>query len=207
MKIILLSFIVGFNLLANAQFGLRNSFNLTGTGRNISLLIEKDLNFKNRIGVGLRYNIGRIAHPDDQQNVFYKRLYPSSFIQHFGVEGLYQRMILRNWECIKPFISYDIQVSYSTTRNRMFLPYGEAFNGDILYKEFLEFFGPFLFVEQYVSLGFNAHLFGPLHIYQKTGGGIIFIRGRDEKLYGTYVNPNHWEFAGIISVGLVYSIK
>lgn len=209
MKIILLTALLFFNLPAHAQLELRSSFNSTGTGRNISLLIEKDLNSQNQVGIGFRYNIGKIVHPDDQNKTFTKRLYPSSLSQHFGIEAFYQRMMFRQWDCIKPLISYDIQMSYATTRNRMFvppLPYIYDINGEPLYKECLEFFGPFTFIEQYLSFGFKAHIFGHFSIFQKTGAGIMFILGKDEKSFITYDKFN-WEFAGLISAGLVYSFK
>ncbi|MCD6354348.1 MAG: hypothetical protein J7L95_02255 [Prolixibacteraceae bacterium] len=58
-----------------------------------------------------------LAMPDNQQNIYYRRLYPSTFVQHFGMQGFYHHYILNGWENLKPSLFYDIQAACSTTRN------------------------------------------------------------------------------------------
>lgn len=192
-------------LSTKAQLDLYSSFNSTDAGRSIIIGVAKTYHSKNEIGVGLRCNINKLAHNDDQNNVFRKRLYATEFIHYFGFDAFWHRYIFQ-WECVKPFVFYDVQLTYSTTRNRMFLPH--SYHPDIgyLYKEVIEYFGPFTWLEQTIGLGFKTKVFKRFHIYQKAGFGTNFILGKDEKRLNTY-DKFEWEFAGLIQVGLVYRIK
>lgn len=194
------------SVITNAQFEISSSFNGTHTGRNISLYLAKNLNANNQVGIGIRYNIAKIAHNDDQMYAFWKRVYPSTDFQHYGIEGYYQKTIFRNLGCVKPFISYDMQVSYSTTRNRRFLPV-QIYDteGNELFKRYYDSYGPYTFIEQYIGIGYRVHLFGRFDFFQKIGGGIMFVMGEDEKRPS--FNKFEWEFAEIISTGLIYCFK
>ena len=204
MKILVLLGLVILNLCpVYAQPSLRITYNDTHAGRNISLLISRVFNESNEAGIGLRYNINKLTHNDDQNNAFWNRLYATKFYHHIGVDGFYQRYIFRNLKLIKPFLAYDIQASYSTTRNHLFSPYAYDNNGDVLYRESLVIFGPFTFIEQYFGLGYTVNFIDNIHLYMKAGFGIMFIIGKDIKSYITYDSFN-WEFAEIISTGIVY---
>jgi hypothetical protein len=191
----------------SAQTELATTFNSTHSGRNIALSISKTYSSKNEFGGGIRYNLGMIAMPDDQNNVYYKRLYPSTFYQQWGLTGFYHRHILNKWENIKPFLFYDLQTSYSTTRKRDFLPYTYDINGDVLYKEHINRFGPFLWIEQCVGFGFKVDLPGNFFITEKIGAGVSFMIGKDERLFSTLDNSLAWEFGGLINVGIGYRFK
>ena len=192
-----------FNIPTGAQFEVQSSSNFTHSGRNIAFTVSKSFN-KNEIGVGLRYNIGTLAHPDDQNNVYKNRLYPTEPIHYFGLVGFYHRSVLTNWTSVKPFVFYDVQASYSTTRNRMMIPTGLVVQGDNVYRERIEFFGPFTWIEQCLGIGFKADLFGSFYISQKIGFGISFILGKDDKLWEKYYDWFTWEFAGLFNVGIGY---
>ena len=194
-----------FLLNAVAQIDLFASFNSTYTGRNISATVSKYYNNKHELGGGIRFNINRLPHPDDQNNLFKKRLYATKPLYYFGIEGFYHRYILKNWKNIKPFLFYDLQLTYSTTRTRMLLPFTYDANGDVLYKEYIEFFGPFLWLEQNVGVGFKANLFSNWYLKQKLGFGTSFILGKEEKLLGKNLKRFDWEFAYLINVGIGYS--
>ncbi len=203
MRYILICLIIPHFFALNAQLNLSLSFNSTYSGRNITLAISKTSNNYNEFGGGLKLNLGKLEQNDDQNYVFKKRLYPTDFIQHLGITGFYHRYILINWEHIKPFIFYDLQAAYSTTRSRMFLPYTYDNNGDVLYKEYIYFFGPFTWVEQNIGIGFKAMLFGSWFIQEKIGFGTTLILGKDEKLPGTY-DKFEWEPGYLIYVGIGY---
>jgi hypothetical protein len=207
MKYLFFCLIIPHFFALNAQLNLSLSFNSIDSGRNIALAISKTFNSKNEFGGGVKFNISKLAHNDDQNNVYKKRLYPTEFIHHLGITGFYHRFIITNWEHVKPFIFYDLQVAYSTTRNRMLLPYTYDNNGDVLYKEHIEFFGPFTWVEQNIGIGFKIKLFDSWFIQQKIGFGTSFILGYDEMLLNKYFNWFEWEFGYLIHVGIGYKFR
>jgi hypothetical protein len=195
-----------FSLKIFSQTDIASTFNSTHSGRSITLVGTKTFNEKHEIGIGVRYNINKLAHNDDQNNAFLKRQYATNFIQHWGAEAFYHHYIFKKLKYTKPFVFYDLQVSYSETRNRMFLP---GFYDDelgLLYKEVLDFFGPFTWVEQCIGFGIKAKVTEHWFLYQKIGFGTTFILGKDEKRPNTY-DKFEWEFAGLIQAGLVYRIK
>lgn len=193
-------------IIINAQVELSSAFNSTRSGRNVSFAISKSINDKNQVGGGLRININMLAHNDDQNKVFVKRLFATKPIHYFGLEGFYYKNILNKWDCVKPFLFYDIQAAYSTTWNRMLLPYTYDINGDVLYKEYREHFGPFTWVEQCIGIGFKANLIKSFFITQKIGFGTMFILGKDKRRLGTY-DKFSFEFGSLISIGLGYRFK
>ncbi len=193
------------SVITNAQFEITSSFNGTHTGRNISLHLAKNLNASNQMGIGIRYNIAKIAHNDDQMYAFWKRVYPTSYIQHYGIEGIYQKSILQKWDCVKPFLFYTVQFSYSTTKNKRYLPvYIFDNEGNELYKRYYDTYGPYTFIEQYIGIGYRAHLFGRFDFFQKIGGGVMFVIGEDEKRPS--FDRFEWEFAEQFSAGLIYRL-
>ncbi len=204
LKYLIMFFIAACYIPCNAQLGLNLTFNSTHSGRNIVLATSRNFKNKNEFGLGLRYNINKLAHNDDQMNVYLKRLYATKPIHYFGIEGFYHRTIFTNLDCIKPFIFYDVQATYSTTRNRMFIPIGYDLNGDVLYKEAIEYFGPFYWIEQCVGVGFKAKIYKSFYLTQKIGFGTSFILGKEKKLLSKYFKGFTWEFAGLLNAGIGY---
>lgn len=192
MKFLSLFFVLFAATSVYAQVELTAAFNSTTSGRNVSLTVSNTNKNGHEIGAGLRYNIGMLAMPDDQGNIYYKRLYPSAFGQYFGVESFYHYHILDNWEHVKPFVFYDMQVAYSTTRN------------NDCYSKNTAQFGPFTWLEQTIGVGFKADLAGQFFISQKIGVGGCLIFGNEEQLLKSSVA---WEFGGLINVGIGYRFK
>lgn len=205
-KIFLLAFLLASFLFSKSQNDLIFTFNSTTSGRNITFGYSKTLNKGNEFGILLRFNINKLAHPDDQNNVFFKRLYATEFIHFFGIEAFYHKRFLNNWECIKPFAFYDVQLTYSTTRSRALLPYSYDTNGDVLYKEYIDIAGPFFWLENSIGIGFKAKLTRSFYLIQKAGVGITLILGEDEELPETY-DKFEWEFGYLLSVGVIYRLK
>lgn len=175
-----------------AQVELLTSFNSTYSGRNVALTISKTNNNRHEVGVGIRYNIGMLAMPDDQENIFYKRLFPSTFGQHWGAQAFYHYHVFNHWAHVNPFLFYDVQAAYSTTRNRFYN------------AGYIERLGPFTWIEQNIGIGFKADLPGQFFISQKIGVGGGLVLGNEEKLLKTSAS---WEFGGLINVGIGYRFK
>lgn len=203
-----------FLLLALLSFATLSAQNLslnyysTGAGTNLTLACAKAWE-KNELGVGLGYNINRLAHPDDKNQVYYKRLYATKPIHHINLNLFWHHKIFPSLEHINPFTFYDLQLSYSTTRNRFFVPCGfdstivsDTPDGKILYRELIEYFGPFYWIENNVGLGFQIDLSNKWYIQQKFGIGIHLICGKEPRL--AKLNNIDWEFAGLLdwSVGI-----
>ena len=186
-------------------------FNSTGAGRNITATYSKEFG-NNEFGLGLGVNINRITQVDDQFKVYYKRLYATEFTHYLNFNVFYQIYIFRNLKNIKPFVFYDLQIKYSTTRNRFFLPYAMDTTNvsnnpeeNILYKEYIEFFGPFTWVENTIGIGFKVNISDKWYLQQKLGFGTYFILGYDDQLFNKMFNWFEWEFAGLFQVGIGYS--
>ena len=181
----------------------------TGTGRNITAAFSK--NFKTNVfGVGIGYNINSIRQPDDQNNIYYKRLYASNFMQHLSLNMYYDKYIFRSFKHIHPLVFYNFQLKYSTTRSSMYIvaEYDSAFGGktpedNLLYRNYIENFGPFLWVENCIGLGFRVDITDNLYLKQKAGLGVNLIIGEEPKLVKANVA---WEFSGFINIGLYYKI-
>ena len=203
MKISLLLFCLFLGSSLVAQTKISTNFNSTASGRNVSLLISKTKN-NHEFGGGIRYNIGKLAMPDDQGNVFLKRLYPSTFAQHWGAEAFYHYRFFNSWKHLKPFVFYDVQASYSTSRNSFYTPHSRDEIGRILYLYHVKRFGPYTWLEQYIGFGFKVELPNQFFISQKIGAGGCLIFGEEEQLvkYST-----EWEFGGLINVGIGYRFE
>ena len=205
--ITLLLIMVGSNSFAQR---ISLDFNLTGSGRNVTAGYTIEFS-KNEIGFGLGYNINSLTQPDDQNNVFYKRLYATKPLHHLNFDLFYQRNIFTNLDHFQPFVFVDIQVKYSTVRSSVYLPY--AFDSSIvsntpeekiLYRNYVFFYGPFLWIENYIGLGFNVDLHKSWFLKHKVGVGGYSLIGRDD----TIISGNYsWEFAWMLSVGLGYTFK
>ena len=195
----------GFQIFAFAQNDLILGYNSTTAGRNLVLGYSKTFNTNNVFGIGLRININKEKHPDDQFNMFLKRLYATELNQHFGVQAYYHREILSKWQCLKPYLFYDMQFTRSSTWNRMFLPYSYDINGDVLYKEYREYFGPFWWLEQSIGIGYKIKIANSLYMYQNVGAGMTFILGEDIKLPQTY-DKFSWELGYLLSIGISYRL-
>jgi len=184
----------------------------TGTGRNITANYGFTKN-NNEFGLGLGYNINSIKQPDDQSNIYYRRLFATRPIQHLNFNLFYHKYFLTKLNHIQPFAFYDFQMKYSTTRSSMYIPY--AFDSTIvantpdekvLYREYIEYFGPFLWVENAIGIGFKVNIYKKWYLQQMAGLGIHIILGYDNRLARNEDNWCDWEFGGLFNLGIVYRI-
>lgn len=186
------------------------SYYSTGAGKNITASYSKIIG-KSEIGFGLGYNIGSIKQPDDQNNIYYKRLFPTKLIHYLNINAFYNYYFYKKWNCIKPLLFYDLQTKYSTTRSSMYIvhDYDSTLNGDkpeenILYRNYIEYFGPFLWVENSLGVGFKVDITEKVYLKQKVGLGIQILFGEDSRLLKQ--NPE-WEFFPFMNVGVGIKIK
>ncbi len=189
------------------------NYNSTGAGRNITLNYTKKISH-NAFTIGLGYNINSIKQPDDQSNIYYKRLYAIKPLYHLNFNLSYQHDILYNLKNIIPFVFYDLQIKYSTTRSSMYLPYAydstylNTSNPDdgILYKKFIAYFGPYTWIENSLGIGFNVDITDRFYLQQRFGVGIYFIYRYGSGKDVVAKQKTEWEFMGLLNIGIVYSL-
>ena len=207
--ILTLTILLSFTISAqNKRIGMQ--YYSTGAGKNLTGTLSIKNN-KNEYGLGLGININSIRQPDDEANIYYKRLYATKPIHFFNFNFFYQRDIFSALKKIKPFIVYDFQIKHSTTRSSMYIPFDydstlvvdEPEEG-ILYRNYIEYFGPFTWVESSIGIGINIDITNRISMTQKIGGGIYYIFGDEPKL--VKYRPE-WEFMYFLNVGITYKIK
>ena len=159
------------------------------------------------IEVGLRLHINRLAMPDDQQSIYFRRMYASSFAQHFGLQLGYNWYFLPRLDHLKPFVFYELQAAYSTTRNH---GYGYTYyidEGISQLEEYLESFGPFLWLQNTIGVGFNVDIWKSVYLFEKIGFNTTQIIGNDEKLMPDSFQKFPWlvnEFGYMMMAGIGY---
>jgi hypothetical protein len=88
----------------------------------------------------------------------------------------------------------------------MYLPYAidstisGSWEDQILYINVVENFGPFLWIENYIGVGFNVEMVNNLFLKERIGFGGYSVIGTDDRLCCNY----RWEFAGMFSTGIFY---
>ena len=192
----------------NKNIGLQ--FYSTGAGENLTATLSFEKN-ANKFGFGVGLNINSIRQPDDEANIYYRRLYATKPIHFLNFNAFYQKDIFSSLNKINPFIVYDLQIKHSTTRSSMYLPFDydstlvitEPEEG-ILYRNYIEYFGPFTWIENSIGIGINIDITDKLSLTQKIGGGICIIVGDEPKL--VKYSPA-WEFMYFVNVGVTYKIK
>jgi len=179
----------------------------TGAGNNFSLVYSHEFN-KNEFGLGLGVNINSLTQYDDQSNFFYKRLFATKPIHNLNFNFTYDRKVFTSLKHIKPFIFYDLQVKYSTTRSKLVIPYSydstlvvNSPEEGILYREYLNFFGPFTWIENSIGFGWRVNINEKFYLKNKFGGGIYFIIGKDKRLAP---NKYRFEFMWLTNFSLGY---
>ncbi len=197
-----------FFLSVNAQNVSLNYYS-TGAGKNITLAYSKEIKTM-EFGIGLGCNINSIKQPDDQNNIFYKRLFATDIVHFFNFNLFYNQYVFNKFDQFKPFIFYDFQMKYSTTRSSMFCPYAMDTTiitsnpeDQILYRNYIEYFGPFLWVENTLGIGMKIMINQHFFITQKFGIGVHFIIGDDPHL----IKPNlDWEFHDFFTFSIGYKL-
>lgn len=195
--------------IAEAQ-NLFGGYNLTNSGRSISATYswEKE---KSEFGLGLGYNINKIIQPDDQNTILTRRLYAIEPIHFLAFKTFYHHTIFRNLKHIQPFLFYDLQIRYSTTRTRLFL--GAQYDSTlvknkpedgILYSEVIIFFGPYVWIDQNIGLGFDINITDQFYLRQKVGFGTLFFLGKDERLPASGVEWFQWQLGTLVNIELGY---
>lgn len=206
LKLLALAFVLSFGL--TAQWAVQTAYinSKIGTG-GINMLAAKTIE-RHQLGVGLRVNLYSLSHKDDQNSTYTKRLYPLSFYQNFGFAAHYEYCLFKGLNPARISVFTDIQATYASKRNRTFLPYLTLPDGLVLYRERVDFYGPFLWLENTVGISIMLPIYKNLWLINKYGVGVISIIG--DKFYAkqnTAIlagNWYEWEPTYTVQIGLSY---
>lgn len=190
-----------------AQNAAKISFNTSTLREGVIVGYSRTFHQNHEIEVGLRFHINKLAMPDDQQSIYYRRMYASSFAQHFGLQLGYNWYFLPKLEHLKPFVFYELQAAYSTTRNHGFGPTYNLNDGNYSIEEYTESFGPFLWLQNTIGVGFNVEIWKSFYLFEKIGFNTTQIIGNDDKLMPDPFQKFPWlvnEFGYMIMAGVGY---
>lgn len=207
LKILFLIVFVCYTKSSIAQVRTIVDFNSVISGRSINVLASGQVKNRHEFGGGLRININKFAHNDDQDNIYKKRMYTTKPLHYFGIEGFYQVHIFHKLKHIDLFAFYNIQVCYSTTGNRDHSQYDQS-TGEYVMRHY----GPFTWIEQNIGIGFTVDIWNNMFLTQRLGGGTNFILGGDKpmdenKNYYLPKNKFENEFGYLFSVGIGYRFE
>ena len=202
-KLIIFSCLLVGSINIYSQNNLTGSINYTESGRNICLDYSRTLKDHHTIGLGLRININSIKQPDDQSNIFYRRLYATEFYQFFGIHTFYQRRLFEKWNCFKPYFFYDLQITKATTRTSMYIGYQYSATGEVLYKQSIEYFGPFIWVDQNIGIGFNITIYKSISLFENFGLGYSLLFGDDLRL-PQKAKYTEFELGALLAFGVLF---
>ena len=197
---------------AMTQIRVYPVFTSTHSGRSINILASGQLKNRHELGGGLRFNINKYAHNDDQNNIFKKRMWATQPIHYFGLEGFYHVHLFQKLPHIDIFAFYDIQLAYSTVRNRSDDLVRNPVTGEKELVEMTAIFGPFTWIEQNIGIGFTVDIWKNIFFTQRLGAGVDLILGRDKPFSETkrhYIVKERctYEFGYLLSVGIGYRFE
>jgi hypothetical protein len=160
------------------------------------------------IEFGIRYHLNSLIMPDDQESIFYRRMYASNFAQHFGLQFGYNWYFLPRLEHLKYFVYYELQAAYSTTRNHGYTWEYNINDGTFIpLKEYLEYFGPFLWLQNTIGVGFKVDIWRSWYLFEKIGFNVTEVIGNDKRLMPDPFQLFPWlvnEFGYMITAGVGY---
>ena len=190
-----------------AQNAATISFNTSTLRESLVIGYSRTIHQTHEIEFGVRYHLNSLIMPDDQESIYYRRMYASNLVQHFGLQLGYNWYFLPRLEHLKPFVFYELQAAYSTTRNH---GYGYTYyinEGTSQLEEYLESFGPFLWLQNTIGVGFKVNIWKSFYLFEKIGFNATQIIGNDEKLVPDPIQLSKSmvnEFGYLISVGFGY---
>ena len=167
-------------ILCNAQVGVLLGYNDTYIGKNIAIEYHRNIG-KFQAEIGLKYHIFN-SHYDNQSELLKDRVYPQTFLQHFGpIIGINRKFELKNPN-FRPEIFFQIQYTYAGLHNTLYSPYGTTQNGRDLYVYSVVVFEEQHNIENILGVGFDIVITEKLKYYNRFGliGGMYI--GLDERI-------------------------
>ena len=74
----------------------------------------------------------------------------------------------------------------------------------LLYRKYIEYFGPFLWIDNNVGFGFKVFITDKFYLKQEFGLGVYLVYGDEPKLTKTNLR---WGFNDFFNIGIGFRIK
>ncbi len=178
------------------------TFRSTGTGRNIAATYQLQWR-KHNIHLDLKWHINR-KPVDNQDHVFFKRFYASTFSEHIGFAAGYYYQLFRDRKTINPLLFLDAQylrapiMRYGFTRQ--LIPGGGS-KGLVFHDELSK---PMIAIENSIGIGFTAILGDRMYLIEKLGVSHHLFTALDRSLF--HFSDVETQFGYLISMSLLYDI-
>lgn len=196
-----------FSTTLFSQNEVVGNFNSCHSGRTLDVFFNHNFRNDYKLGIGILFNLNNQRIPDNQNNVFKKRLYSETFFQHIGLHFIYIKPIYRKWKNFEFDLFYNLQIKRAMTSSTAFIPLlNPDLNPNFLLIESKLKFGPFLWIQNTIGIAIEYNLWKEFYLNQKLGFGLEFIHGKIDNLY---LGPNNWTwvFAKQFNLGIVYKFS
>lgn len=196
MKNIVLIFVLFLlSVRAQTQINLRlEYFDFTTTSRNLGISVAKNYG-RNQFGVGVKYHFNDPLKP--LESVYLRNLISENISQNIGFFIDYRRYFSKNDKLFNFYFFAHEQFTRKTKKDITVVTYVPS----LLQKIDTITRGPFSYLENIVGFGVNLKLSRKLKLMTQIGGGVTLINVTDN---GRYIT---WEFVGLLSAGIAYSIR
>jgi hypothetical protein len=192
LKTIATALLMSIYFYANGQTDFTISYNsIPSAIPNLVVTASTFASPKNEFGGGLRFHFASYELPDDQNKLFYKRLFAAEPYQEVGITGFYHRYIFSELQSIKPFAFYDVQLAYAAQRINGF--------GGSEYRVT----GPYTWMDNSLGLGFKANIYGHWYLQQKLGFATTLIFGESDNFA---ISDFNYVFGYFFQAGICYRI-
>ena len=194
--------------LTFAQFQIESNFNVVGTGRNQSLLVNYKFD-KLQIGIGPKYHINK---PNNfPQSVFYKKtFFSTTSSEHWGTDLNLKYRLFDVQDVFVAHVFYSNQFTKSHIRFETHFALDKLVENptsefDYSYIKHESEIGPILAVENNIGIAFEIFLLKNIYLSQKFGVGIMFYKNLDEN--NQILALNNWVFTEMLSFGIGYKFN
>ncbi len=196
MKNIVLIFVLFLlSVRAQTQINLRlEYFDFTTTSRNLGISVAKNYG-RNQFGVGVKYHFNDPLKP--LESVYLRNLISKNVSQNIGFFIDYRRYFSKNDKLFNFYFFAHEQFTRKTKKDITVVTYVPS----LLQKIDTITRGPLSYLENIVGFGVNLKLSTKLKLMTQIGGGVTLINVTDN---GRYIT---WEFVGLLSAGIAYSIR
>ncbi len=196
------------NHFAFAQLSINSSYTKTDVGHQIRFGAEYPLNKRFNIEAGSKYLTFKEI-TDINNYAFKNRFKPLSTSEHLGLYIGVKWIFYNKNPYVKPFISYDLNMTKSSRVVVDFYDgpkvYKDSIHGTYTpYKRIDDTFKPTTAIEHFVTLGVDVKLTNHFFLTERIGIGVATFYHLEYRENG---GRNAWELATLFSSGIKYQFK
>lgn len=202
-KTIATIFFVTLFFASFSQIEIKGGYNLNFTSFNTTVGIKQNLQ-KNSFEYGLKVIIPtRLTY--DNENLYFKhRFFPKNVKERLGFNFTYFYNINLPNSNMNPFLYYNFQYTFSSTRSEMYYKDGDPvelpYDTIQPYKLVVEKYGPFHVFENNFGIGMSTQIYKKVYLYYKLGAGAAYIIGDDPNIR----DKKRLKFSSMFSASLSY---